>query len=781
MRSIVVLCFCLLFAYTASAGGSLKGHVTDQKGVALAGVSVMLEGKGKGCTTDAAGQFVIENLDAGKYSVKISHVGYLSQIHDVLINDGQTTQLDIILETAVIQAGEVVVTGTRVEKAITKVPGRIEMISAKLIEAMPVLTADDLMQTVPGVQVSRGYGLFSNKAIVTMRGLGGKEQSRVLVLLDGIPVNKTDGGSVNWNMININNIERIEIAKGPASSLYGSNAMGGIIQIITKKPDKPITGMISLRGGSFGTIGSNVWLGGKIITNKEKKDRYLYWTLSGFGNYSKGYYTEPNADLRAADTTLVKAYLKEAGGAVKLGYVFNRNQSVEAEVNYYDDMRGSGTRVVEPTGGYTRHATLQARARYRATAGIFQIAANAFLQRENYHAMNESYKDYMYKLYDVSSIRADMGVLVNVTQPLFKNNELTEGVDIRQGSVDAADVYYTSTDKVNNAGKMNFYALYLQDEQSFLKDKLLLVAGLRFDYSQYFDGLFTIENATTATSFVAPFVDDNIQKANWQAFSPKISLQYQPTKSFRTYIAAAQGFRPPILDDMCRSGKIRGGFKIANPLLKPETITNYELGATWQWKDKITLDASAYYSVGKDFMYYVSSGDSVDLGYTPLTPVFIRKNISGVEIMGIEAGFRYQIIPQINFYLNYAYTHSVVTKYLTPDTAVSADITGKFLADVPKHSGSAGIRWTNKIVNVSASARYIGEMYINDKNEYDNTYLMSDKYPDYILFDCKVWKLLWNHLGLAVEVQNIANHIEYDSKNQASAGRMIFGEISYKF
>jgi len=97
------------------------------------------------------------------------------------------------------------------------------------------------------------------------------------------------------------------------------------------------------------------------------------------------------------------------------------------------------------------------------------------------------------------------------------------------------------------------------------------------------------------------------------------------------------------------------------------------------------------------------------------------------------------------------------------------------------HTASAGIRWNNRIVNASFSTRYIGEMYINDKNEFDNTYLMSDKYPGFTMLDCKIWKTLWKHLNLAVEVQNITNHIVYDSKNQASAGRMIFGEISYKF
>jgi iron complex outermembrane receptor protein len=782
MRRIILAVLFSLNIATSFAGGIIKGNVSDLNAYGLPGVSVVVQGTGQGTVTGLNGDYILNALPDGEVTLKFSCVGFVPQTRKVTVKDGATVVLNIILETAVITTGEVVVTGTRIEKTSTEVPGRIDVINAGTIRAIPMITVDDLMQAVPGVMVSRGYGIFSNKAIVTMRGLGGKEQSRVLVLVDGIPVNKTDGGSVNWNMINPASVERIEVAKGPASSLYGGNAMGGIIQVITKKPDKPITGEVSLRGGSFATLGGDLYLGGKVLTNKTKKDRYLYWNVNGFGNYSKGYYTEPNAELRAQDSTLTRAYLKEYNAGGRIGYVINARQSIESEVNYYDDWRGSGTKVVEPTGGFTRHATWQTRARYKAEIGKFKIAAHAFLQRENYHAMNESYKDYMYKLYDVSSVRSDFGLLLHVTQGLWKNNELTEGVDIKQGAVNAADVYYTSTDKVNNAGKMNFYAVYFQDEQKFLKDKLLLEIGLRFDYSQYFDGLFTIEDPSVTTSFLSPFVDDQIEGASWQAFSPKLCLQYRPVSSFKTYISAAQGFRPPILDDMCRSGKIRGGFKIANPQLKPETITSFEWGAGWNWKEKIELDVSAYYSLGKDFMYYVSTGDSVDLGYTPLTPVFIRKNISNVTIWGLEAAFRYQIIPNLSLYVNYAYTHSLVSKYQDNDTTAAADLTGKFLADVPMHSGSAGIRWTNPWVNLSAGARYVGSMYINDKNEFDNTYLFSDKYPAYVMLDCKIWRSFWkNHIELALDVQNITNHIVYDSKNQASAGRMIFGELSYKF
>lgn len=772
---------CAVLSLAVHADGVLKGWITDRQSRAVEGASVYIKALEKGTASDANGFFEIRQIPDGTYKISISHLGFVTQEKSITISNQETVSLDIVLETAVITTEEVVVTATRVERNITQVPGRIEVISNRTLDALPLLSADDMLQAVPGVMVSRGSGIFSNKAIVTMRGLGGKEQSRVLVLIDGVPVNKTDGGSVNWNMMNIAGIDHVEIAKGPASSIYGSNAMGGIIQIITKKPEKPFTGQVSLKGGTYGTLGGNLWMGGKVTTPKTDKEKYLYWTLTGMGNSSKGYMTEPSDSVREADTTIVRTYLKEYGAGARLGYVFSPVHNIEAEVNYYDDWRGSGTKVYEPTGGYTRHATWQARGRYRLTSGIFRIAVNAFLQRENYHAMNESFKDRIYKLYDVSSIRSDFGVLLNVTQPLFKNNELTEGIDIRQGAVNASDIYYTSTDKVNNAGKMNFYALYVQDEYSFWKDRFQLIAGLRYDYSNYFDGLFNIEAPSATTSFLAPFVDENIAGANWHAISPKLSLQYRPLQNLRLYAAVARGFRPPILDDMCRSGKIRGGFKIANPALQPETLTNYELGGDLKLLDKIFIEASAYYSQGKDFMYYVSTGDSVDLGYYPLTPVFIRKNISRVEIAGIETGLRYQITRTLNAYVNYAWTHAVVSEYITGDTAANADITGKFLADVPEHAASCGLQWTPRILSVSCTGRYVGAMYINDKNEFDNTYLMSDQYPDYITVDVKISKLLWSHLNLALDVQNLFDKKIYDSKNQVSAGRLIFGEIGYKF
>jgi len=100
------------------------------------------------------------------------------------------------------------------------VPGRVTIIDSKTINNLPVQNVDEILRSVANVNVNRSWGIFSQNASVTMRGLDGS--ARVLVLLDGVPLNKSAGGSINWNFrYPIDNIDKIEVIKGPASAIYG--------------------------------------------------------------------------------------------------------------------------------------------------------------------------------------------------------------------------------------------------------------------------------------------------------------------------------------------------------------------------------------------------------------------------------------------------------------------------------------------------------------------------------------------------------------------------------
>jgi iron complex outermembrane receptor protein len=368
---------------------------------------------------------------------------------------------------------------------------------------------------------------------------------------------------------------------------------------------------------------------------------------------------------------------------------------------------------------------------------------------------------------------------LSISHKVSENNIITGGFDLKQGSVDAADVYYSSTDKINNKGKMNFLAVFVQDEHQILKDKLKFIAGLRMDYAKYFDGAFTIDYPSEANNYLNIYQIQSIPDADFNALSPKFSLLYKLSNNTKIYASYAIGFRPPTLDDMCRSGKIKGGFKVVNPYLKPEYLTNYEIGLTINYR-KWQFTPSLYYSLGKDFMYYVNTGDSVNQGFK-VSPVFQSRNISKVEIYGFETGLNYTFNDKISAFASYAYSHSQIKEYKILNPLKDVDLTDKYLTDVPDHSASLGVFWNSKIVNLAVFAKYVGKKWVNDSNIADDKYGLDAQYPDYILFNLNLRRQILSFADARLSVENIFDKMIYDSKNLRGTGRFITLGINFKF
>lgn len=132
-------------------------------------------------------------------------------------------------------------------------------------------------------------------------------------------------------------------------------------------------------------------------------------------------------------------------------------------MQYFDDERGSGEKVKEKNGSYSEHDTYQMRGSYTGSFKDIKIHSYAYFLEEAYKKVNEYIKNNSYTLYDVDSRRRDIGFLSNVSKKIFQTHDVTMGFDLRQGSVIASDIYYTSSDKINNKGYMDFAAVYLQD------------------------------------------------------------------------------------------------------------------------------------------------------------------------------------------------------------------------------------------------------------------------------------------------------------------------------
>ena len=762
------------FIGTVSGQGFIRGKVTDSAdGKGVANAAVIIDGK-QGVTSDSVGTYFIRNITGGSHLVEVQMLGYRNVKVDVYLHDNDTVRADILLTPRYFDAEEVVISATRNESSVTDIPARVNVISPAIIKSVVSTTVDDLLATVPGLNISRSFGIFSHKASITMRGLSGNEQARVLVLLDGIPVNKADGGSVNWNLLDPDMIERIEVVKGPGSAVYGSNAMGGTINIITRKPSGPLSGTLKAGYGTYDTYSARLSLSQHQGADAAKG---LYYSVNGLWRQSDGYVTQSLFD-QTANPYIVPSDMFEYAGNIKVGYDFAKGGFAETDFTVYNDSRGTGELVHQPRGNTTDHDTYQSRTRYRISHQRFAADVSLFFLSEDYKRVNEFMKD-DYTYYKVLSERNDAGLLSSFSWSFGTGNRVSAGTDIRVGSVDARDVYYTSTDIVYNRGRMLNAGLFVQDEARLAEGKLKIVAGLRYDLARFYDGAFTISEPSGETAFMSDLQDSDMNDVTSNALSPRLSVNYTPSRSFRAFASVARGFRPSVLDDLCRSGRIRGGFKLANPGVKPEYMTSYESGIDITLFNFIKSTLSVFYSVGTDFMYYINTGDSIDMGFG-LRPVLVRTNIPEVEIAGFEAEAGAGLTDNISVTAAFSYSSSVITRYRTLTAADPADLTGHHLTDVPSVMAALTGRWNNRLLNIGISGRYHGSMWVNDLNVFDDV-VGSDSYPAYLVADLKLSRMFWKIVSVDLSVQNIFDTKFYDSKGAVCPGRFMTIEAGLHF
>ena len=772
-RFFILSLMLILASHLVSAQSFLTGRITDASTrEPVSGANLVVE-KGAGTSSDILGNYRLELPGNGTFHLVISCIGYEKISTDIAVINNAGLTMDFQMDPSDVDLDEVVISATRTENVVRDVPQRINILTSRKMQALPVQTVDDYLNYIPGVIVGKTFGIFSSKSTVTMRGLDGKEQGRVLVMLDGTPVNKADGGSVNWNLINPGEVEKIEVVKGPGSSLWGGNAMGGTVNIITRRPSGPLSGSASIKYGTYNTMGGRFSLSGKIA---DTLNRGFYWGINGDYLQSDGYITQSQAD-QDANPYIVKSNMKQGIGGATLGYDLGGNNLVQLDAVYFNDRQGTGEKVYQPEGNTTDHDTYHVRAKYHGEKNKASWDLNLFYLDEDYKKVNEYMKD-DYTYYDVLSKRLDLGGYLAFTYRPGKNHKLTAGVNLKQGSVDAKDVYYTSTDVVYNRGKMNTLGIFAQDEVRMLKNRMRLIGGLRYDYAHYFDGGFSIETPSGETSFMLKYQDDDMPEDTWGAVSPRLALQYLLNNDDRIYISYARGFRPSVLDDLCRSGRIRGGFKVANTELQPEYLDNIEAGIDALFFKKLNASATAYYSKGKDFIYYVNAGDSIDMGYG-LRPILVPTNIAGVEIYGTEVEFIWNLTPSVSLTANYAWTHSRITDYHMDYPDEQTDITGNSLVDVPAHMAVIMAAWRNRFLNIAIQGKYTGQRWVNDLNQYDEI-VGADRYPGYFTLDARIWREFGIFYG-EVNAQNLLDAEYYDSKGAVCPGLFVTGEIGIRF
>ena len=732
---------------------SVTGVILNENQKALSGANIVDNNHQKHTVSHADGSFSLEIGKRVSGEIQISYLGYkLKVIPYNTVEDSLVKLGDISLQIALFETQVVSVIANRTPQITMSVPADISIVSQQQIQLIPSDKIDQNLKFTSGVFVDRSFGIFG-KSVVGLRSVVASEAGRQLTLIDGVPINKSDGGGTNWNRLIEADFQRIEVLKGPGATIYGNNAMGGAINLVQKSPtSKKIDAFVKTSYSTYNTMSADFSLMQKL-SNKEKS---FYYTLAGKGLKSDGYITVPDSIRDETDTAV---FLEEYGVNARFGYLFNSQSNIEVEYNYYDEYRGQGTKILLEDGAVTSYQTHFTKLKYSNSAGKLKMDFNLFYQLEDYGRDIEKMKKGAYSHIIVKSNRTDYGALALFHYQQKKHN-ISFGGDFRSGEVYGLDEYQTSTDRVINKGKMDMLNFSISDEwQMFSKFKVIV--GLHYAYGHFYNGAFLLEESTLATDFMQANSGDLSQKY-WNGFSPRLALQYDFSKNMNIYAIYSRGYRAPSLDDLTRFGFINIGYKNANPNLSPETLDNIEGGFRVQ-KKKWAAQTNVFVSQGNDFMYYVATGETIFGGRKQ---VYEKQNVSTVFLYGAEINMDYVFNKNWRLNTNYTFNGSEISRF-----EERQDLVGKKLSYVPQDMANISLSFLHKKLQASLNLHYQGKMYLDEINSFVVDPLLS--------LDASVSYQFYRKFSVRLSGQNLLDEQHMVSTDQISLGRYLSVSLQY--
>lgn len=325
--------FFLLFCFAVPVSlwaQSVSGTVKDaNSGETLVGVNIIY-GPNQGTVSDAQGRYTLRFEAAGTYTLEFRYIGYLRQSHQLVLTTGQLKQLDIRLKTDLATLDPVVVTAGRYEQRQNEVTVSMEVLKPSLIQNNNSTKFDDALDRIPGVSVLNGQA--------NIRGTSGFSYgagSRVLVLVDDMPLLSADAGDVKWAYIPIENVAQIEVIKGASSALFGSSALGGIVNLRSAYPTGSPKTQIQTFFGVYGQPRNEFTSPFPGRPNLQTGVSLLHSQQFGKLDFTAGMYSLYDEGYRIGD------YSKRIRGNVNLRYRINDKWSVGLNVNAMRDSSGN--------------------------------------------------------------------------------------------------------------------------------------------------------------------------------------------------------------------------------------------------------------------------------------------------------------------------------------------------------------------------------------------------------------------------------------------------------
>jgi outer membrane cobalamin receptor len=667
LRFLLLSCaISLASSASASAQSSLAGRVVDPQGQPVAGATVVAVGATSApisATTDEQGRFEFPVLADGRYDITASAPGMTGEARRV--TPGSSAALEIPLRLAAV-AETLVVSASQLDQPLSRTADSVTIITGHELESRQITTLGGALSTVPGFTVARTGGPGTLTSLFPRGG----ESDFTLVLIDGIRANAFGGGA-DLSQVPLADVERVEVVRGPQSAIFGADAIGGVVHVITRQGGTPTAGAV-LEAGSRDHL--------RLLASTTGTVRTLRWQ-AGADYFDDEGYTGPapaNGELVTNDDA--QARQMWVGG----GWHGQRGTDVQATFRYVDTDRGApGPYGSDPAGRFFGVDHVSRGTTERRAAGVRVVhpwtgPASRVRQRVEFDIAD----------YDLGFL-SPFGISASETQRSHLRVQTDAALDADIGISagvewlgESARNSFIQQDGVEVPVARHVLGTFAEGRWNG-HERLSVQAGVR------------AEHITREAFAVNGFADDAVT-----SFNPKVSASWLVSRSLpgarswtRLRAAAGTGIRPPDV------------FEIAftdNPSLAPERSQSFEVGVTQALAaGAIQIDATTFFNQYDDLIVSVGSLSDVSRYQTD--------NVSNARARGVELGVAWQRANGIRARVAYTWLDTEIRAVDNSAQAPSPYSVGDPLLRRPRHSGSVMLGWTHQRGSVFTTVDSRGE------------------------------------------------------------------------
>lgn len=701
--------------------------------------------------------------------------------------------------TPIYELKGVTVTANRQAEDINSVPANVSVVTGSQIKAKNIQTVAQAIAMAPGMQLDQSQ----EGGEVRMRGY---DSSNVLVLVDGQPVNNAYSGQAYLSLLPVDNISRIEVVRGGQSALYGGNAVGGVVNIITNTTRHDgVYGTVLEGYGSNNTVRQVYDVRGKkgkvtfgAFYESRNTDGWRNDALSA-GSKATGEDLGPVENSGLAQDTGGKYVIGDRGRqhvmsesyGFQFGYNFNKDQTLNYKYthgNYSWDYKDPRTYVKDANGnerwdGYFTDGNNQISLKpssigtwgYR-NFDMHSLTYNDQKSLFHFHAGFTKYSRDGYTSpaavvinpathFDGAGTKSNYPSQ-NFTMDMNKRWKLGDhtlllGTYYAEGKFDQK-IYdiadwknFNSTGKATDwfGGKLRTWALYVQDKWAFT-DKLTAYIGGRYDHFEKYGGYYHDKKGDEGT----------YEEKSYGQFSPKLSLEYAQDDSTNFYVSYGRSFNPPQLYELYRTGPIVMTMYKGNPNLKPETTDNWELGVKKQLGEKTSITADVFSAKTKDYIYAQQYEDATGKYKS-------YSNVGKADTKGFELAVTHTFSALWSSYMNYTWQIGTVNEEGNGEHRNY---------QLPRHLFHVGVTYTNNPWTISLDGVFTSSRNDPYNNRDPEIYTgRFGSYDPYFLLNLDSNYQFNKNVSMQFSIYNVFDREFYD--DEITAGRTYNVAVRYTF